>query len=721
MRSTTILIGLLAILDLAKAGEDLSPTGRGDSLVLGPTDNKSSGTETKTGRRSRRLVVNDQECTLYEAAIEYDSSIWYGDSNLTESGSDDFSGDDDDAWHCLFNKTYSRDVLGLEDPLVRITGWSPKETESIYDEDSSLRFEPDSYSAGKVESGKSTMKFGRGIIDPYAQTMYVDSDLAQVVTNTNSRDGRELSSKVTAKVGKKNVLVVRVSTWRNKRKPLIMGPTIKKYVYDNPVSLKQQYKKCSYNKLKLLPFMGTTETNLVITDGISNIQLSKAHSDEIEEILEDDPVDPLRKPWIMDRVNAMIRSASEAKFGDIESQFDHVLFVLPEGLTGYYAIAIVGRWDSYYTEKWIMRPSFPLHEVGHNLGLDHAAEIEEYDDRVGYMGYSYNETKGPAMCFNPANNWYLGWYQDQSASYNGLESGIGKSFTLNGVADYNPATAGTGEKRRLVILQLTQPNRNWHYYIGYNRQKGINEGTVEDGDKILIVRKNGPPDQITTTKKVATLENIGDYHEIKRYNNQESVYIFFERKKSMGKDIVIRVSTVRPTPFPTQPPTAAPTRIPTPNPTPAPTERPTEKPTSAEPTGSPTHTPTAFGEIVDRWDLAYKGYRNRDCKWVAFRKKQRCALRSKKKLVKVYWCPKTCQNVNINVCYPDKVLSYLNSPQRNCDWVAEDLSKRCPKMWRKKKISDHWCPTTCNPNCNSSNALPETNIVRMRRRQPNRI
>jgi len=45
-----------------------------------------------------------------------------------------------------------------------------------------------------------------------------------------------------------------------------------------------------------------------------------------------------------------------------------------------------------------------MHELGHNIGLDHSNEGSlpegEYDDRTGQMGFSSSLDDGYLMCFN---------------------------------------------------------------------------------------------------------------------------------------------------------------------------------------------------------------------------------------------------------------------------------------------------------------------------------
>mmetsp|Transcript_16814 Transcript_16814/g.34632 ORF Transcript_16814/g.34632 Transcript_16814/m.34632 type:complete len:107 (+) Transcript_16814:1-321(+) len=91
-------------------------------------------------------------------------------------------------------------------------------------------------------------------------------------------------------------------------------------------------------------------------------------------------------------------------FGDLRDQFDLVLFAMPPGIVPEFsAYAYVGSPFSYYTDDNIENTMVTMHEVGHNLGLQHSGEgSEEYGDASGFMGYS--ATHNPSMCYNAANH-----------------------------------------------------------------------------------------------------------------------------------------------------------------------------------------------------------------------------------------------------------------------------------------------------------------------------
>ena len=155
--------------------------------------------------------------------------------------------------------------------------------------------------------------------------------------------------------------------------------------------------------------------------------------------------------------------------------------------------------------------------------MAHSGEVDrgEYSDRQGVMGISYG-VDDQNICFNPAKNYQLGWYEDKvktidplsSDAYDG-DSHLGvRTFTMNGVSDYKKNDSG------LIVLRLEQTSSEQDYYIGFNRKAGINADTGGDGDAVTIVRKEaGLPDEFGASTKVAALE-LGESYTIKKFNGK---------------------------------------------------------------------------------------------------------------------------------------------------------------------------------------------------------
>ena len=56
--------------------------------------------------------------------------------------------------------------------------------------------------------------------------------------------------------------------------------------------------------------------------------------------------------------------------------------------------------DSVYNDEACNQVSTQVHELGHNLNLAHSGMgSDEYGDKSGMMGYSYEYDDLPYMCF----------------------------------------------------------------------------------------------------------------------------------------------------------------------------------------------------------------------------------------------------------------------------------------------------------------------------------
>jgi len=214
------------------------------------------------------------------------------------------------------------------------------------------------------------------------------------------------------------------------------------------------FSRCSNDKLKFEPTKDSRATNGVYTVTIPNTVSGEKHR--------------------------IIREAATQKvadeLGDLGSQFDHVMICLPPGTGNWIAYAYINNWRSVYNDEWCTKPSAQMHEIGHNLGLGHSTENDQkYGDQTGMMGYSYFQDEGPAMCFNNAKNWQLGFYQDKHTTVKPLDdsSWTGK---LVGFVDYGTSTGSNDET---VVLKVEGHNKN--YYVGFNHKEGINGGNAEPG------------------------------------------------------------------------------------------------------------------------------------------------------------------------------------------------------------------------------------------------
>uniref|UniRef100_A0A7S4EHY1 Peptidase M11 gametolysin domain-containing protein n=1 Tax=Pseudo-nitzschia australis TaxID=44445 RepID=A0A7S4EHY1_9STRA len=697
------------------------------------SSSSSSSSSTPTRHIPRIIPIGGDEnensimeCTLYLIDTEY------------EREEEEAKGQ---KWYCEFDEIVAQEQLEMNDPFVELNGISNDDLSRIIlkgkeKSTSTLTTDFDSTnyndSAQKVlESGRSVLRFRQGTIDRLAFTLNVEPSSVVEIVNTNYDDDedRRLNNWVPVTMGGKRTLVVRITSYDGSVQPVDSTEEIRRAIFgeregerelepapegepetdtnnnskNGRISTRTQFERCSYNQMTLVPFDGTTlgdETRNIppmqITDGIVDLPLSEEQSAKLAGIHKNN-------------IMSYTREAAAAAFGDLRSQFDHVLYCLPEGVGGFLATAVVNRYNSWYTGNRCTSLPATMHEIGHNLGLNHAGELKTYDDKTGYMGLSGG--RDTMKCFNVANAYKLRWYSKQTYSINPTKSQTGyQQFVVNGIADYrktnlnregNDNSTAINRKDRermpLVILQLYQSMVGRDYYIGYNRKIGINEETEESPNEVLILEKLGPYYSPAETKLRGTLKVPGDVFTIENYDNMEGkfVNILLESISQDGKDAVIGVSTTKqPLPVPTSTSMA-----------PSASTSPSVAPSVVSET--PSAVPTKYSGDNDPLDkqltdkgIKYKWKSSNNCEWVANRPNKRCSFRWKGKSVSEFWCQKTCLSsvvVDTNDDIDDRCKAgndstfsfngFDRSIVKGCEWVRKRPKKTLQKEVQKEQNS----------------------------------
>jgi len=133
------------------------------------------------------------------------------------------------------------------------------------------------------------------------------------------------------------------------------------------------------------------------------------------------------------------------------------------------------------------------------------------------MGFSFNEDDSPVMCFNAAKSFQLGWYADKAITVSPFDS----SWTgrVMGIADYDNI-AGYN-----VLLKI-ETDQDVDFYLNFNRKTGINSGTVEGGDKVLVTTQGRNGAGYSDSQLVATISTGSSYTISNFGNSGKSVRIF---------------------------------------------------------------------------------------------------------------------------------------------------------------------------------------------------
>ena len=120
------------------------------------------------------------------------------------------------------------------------------------------------------------------------------------------------------------------------------------------VNVRSQYQACSFGKFRVVPATGTGITNGVATVTIGDVKG--------------------KNPFNLEN-QAVTAAQNKLQIRDLEADFDHVLICLPPGtLYGgtraqWYAYGYLNYYRTVYNDKWGGYYSVPMHEIGHNMGL----------------------------------------------------------------------------------------------------------------------------------------------------------------------------------------------------------------------------------------------------------------------------------------------------------------------------------------------------------------
>jgi hypothetical protein len=483
-----------------------------EANVFVVTDTTTSNSDTTLRRMEESL-----SCQLYQKGTYYS----------TDDSSDKKT---EECWSCTF---YRYDENHGHSPYlhtVEIVAGDIKEIEKFLDKagaisgQSFLRW--DSSDAVTVDEDNNTLTLMVNIADDPTR-VWVDVDVISGDEMGNNdemftdMDRRNLNTVTTT--GKKKTLVIRVVG--DGIEPVASRDQLYQDIFGSEnVSLSSQMEKCSGGQIKIEPFSGKTSGGALSSyiEGVVEIRMSANPNGQSKETMEN-----------------YANDAAGFVFGDLQEQFDLVMFILPPGIEPVFAAyAYIGGGNSYYHNDSISDILIQMHEVGHNLGLHHAGYgSDEYGDPSGYMGYStVSDNTYPRMCYNAANNYQLGWYAQRSISPTNVDDDVG-TFTISGVAAYNK-----NDQTKFVSLRLEQEKINSSYYIGYNWAFGANTETQEDADKLIIVQKAGDASASEISWKKAAL-SPGESYIIDNYDlSGRSITVTFARLEDVNAIVDVMLS-----------------------------------------------------------------------------------------------------------------------------------------------------------------------------------
>jgi len=318
-------------------------------------------------------------------------------------------------------------------------------------------------------------------------------------------------------------------------------------IFEDDYSLKTGYASCSKDQLIMEPASNRDDGDVGVVNGITSVVID-IEAQEGEE-----------------GNDSQLREKAEAKateeYGNLENQYDLVMMCLPR--TGnYVAYAYINGWLSVYNDDWCQQVSAQMHEIGHNLGFGHSNKNGVgYADRTGMMGYSYKQDDGPKMCFNAPKNFQTGWYTNAQASFYPLASiDTMVEWTLIGIDDYQVSGNNNGHVVTLRLGDMGDESNSGgdDYYVGFNLQSGINEGSIGGTNQVLVFRKtSGGPSQYGESDRVADL-NPGQAYNILGFKGTSlDVTIRVKALENNNRQAPIEITTSEGVPV-TLPPTSTP-------------------------------------------------------------------------------------------------------------------------------------------------------------------
>jgi Gametolysin peptidase M11 len=165
-------------------------------------------------------------------------------------------------------------------------------------------------------------------------------------------------------VGTRKVLVVRVIS-ADGQTPKTLAE-LSNNVFDDAVNLKERYASCSYGKLNFEKYVGTLNGKS-ISGGMYEVTIAESTAGQGKRTVDF---------FVVNQLNTDLGS-------DFVFKIDHYMIFLPGNVVEFGAYADLPGKKSVYNgnNEASFASVFFVHEVGHNLNLDHSSEgTEEYGD-----------------------------------------------------------------------------------------------------------------------------------------------------------------------------------------------------------------------------------------------------------------------------------------------------------------------------------------------------
>lgn len=304
---------------------------------------------------------------------------------------------------------------------------------------------------GKLLRGDREILIHGGFIEEDKNEVFIpDENSVQLVRG--SRVVPDLSGYVS-----RDVLVVRVTT--DDSIPTYTADELStNFFADDRLTLRSQFAACSFGKLTFEKARDSLAPGKIV-EGVMDIHLNVNASTSTR----------------LELTNMAIAETQQILESNVTDVVNHVVICHPQGsLEPWLAYAYVHQPITVFNGKWCGYISANMHEIGHNLGFTHSNQDGIYDDKTGYMGWSYEVAGWPSLCFNAEKNWRTGWFADRA-----VEIDVNKGVW-------------TGKIATFVDYDITKPDEYVVAKVGdiqfqYNRAKGMNAQTYDKPNQLVIV------------------------------------------------------------------------------------------------------------------------------------------------------------------------------------------------------------------------------------------
>lgn len=192
--------------------------------------------------------------------------------------------------------------------------------------------------------------------------------------------GRRLYQSGIKTIGVSSVLMVRILALD--AEPMYTAEELGSRLFDDGATLRGTFLNCSFGGLTLDP--GVREGSDIV-NGVGSVSVSlNAHESTRRQVVSAATV------------------AINAKYGI--ANFDHIMFCLPYGTRdgslgqNWVATGIKNAYRTTFNDEWCAYQSALVHELGHNLALDHSGHNgHPYEDQSCLMGYTYKVRDCPSL------------------------------------------------------------------------------------------------------------------------------------------------------------------------------------------------------------------------------------------------------------------------------------------------------------------------------------